>query len=163
MVGYEIRAATAADGQFLAEMAVEAANWRPNAHRPRNEVLADPIYAGYLAGWPRPADRGVIAVGSDGEFVGACWYRLFNQSAPGQAFVATGVPELIVGVKPLWRAQGVGRALIQALCRIAAGEGRARIALSVERENYAVALYRSEGFVTVDSSDARDTMVKHLR
>lgn len=163
MVGFTLRSAVAADGRFLADMAVEAGNWRPNSHRPRTQLLADPIYLGYVTGWQRPADRGIIAVDEDGEPVGAAWYRLFNQDTPGQAYIATGVPELIVGVKPLWRAQGVGRALIQALCRVAAAEGRARIALSVDRDNYALALYRSEGFTTVHSGESRDTMVKHLR
>lgn len=163
MAATTLRPATAADGQFLAEMAVEAANWRPNAHRPRNEVLSDPVYSGYVAGWPRPADRGVIAETDDGEAIGAAWYRQFNRGAPGQAFVGTGVPELIVGVRSIWRSQGVGRELIRELCRVARAEGLARIALSVDRENFAVGLYRSEGFATVGSAGARDTMVKHLR
>ena len=41
----------------------EAAVWRPDKPTPTGEqVLADPRYAMYLAGWPRPGDHGLVAV-----------------------------------------------------------------------------------------------------
>ena len=82
---------------------------------------------------------------------------------PGSAYVGTGVPELIIGVRPIWRAHGVGRALLQRLCEHARAAGYARISLSVERGNFASTLYRSEGFAVVRSGIGRDTMVKRLR
>jgi ribosomal protein S18 acetylase RimI-like enzyme len=73
------------------------------------------------------------------------------------------VPELIIGVKPMWRAQGVGRALLRELTAAARAEGFARLALSVEHGNFALELYRSEGFGVVASTPTRDTMVRALR
>ena len=72
------------------------------------------------------------------------------------------MPELIIGVRPLWRAQGVGRALMRSLTDAARTAGFARIALSVEHGNFAHALYRSEGFAVVDTRGGRDTMVRVL-
>jgi GNAT superfamily N-acetyltransferase len=94
--------------------------------------------------------------------VGAAWYRLFGADTPAHGFVAAGVPELIIGVRPLWRAQGVGRSLIRALTDAARTAGFARITLSVEHGNFAHLLYRSEGFAVVDSRNGRDTMVRVL-
>ena len=88
---------------------------------------------------------------------------MLPRSDPGFAYVGTGVPELIIGVKPIWRAHGVGRALLQRLCEHARSEGFARISLSVERENFASTLYRSEGFAVTQRGTGRDTMVKRLR
>jgi ribosomal protein S18 acetylase RimI-like enzyme len=65
-------------------------------------------------------------------------------------------------VRPLWRAHGTGRALLQRLVDHARGQGYARISLSVERDNYAVSLYRSEGFAVVRKGMGRDVMVKRL-
>ena len=65
MADYSIRPAISSDGAFLADMVVEAANWRAGATRPKPTVFADPIYRGYIAGWQRPADAGFVAV--DGE------------------------------------------------------------------------------------------------
>ena len=163
MPAFTLRAARPSDGAFLADMVVEAATWRPGVARPRHEVLASPEYQRYLIGWMRPRDAGVIAETPAGEAVGAAWYRVLPRSEPGFAYVGTGVPELIIGVRPLWRSHGVGRRLLQRLCEHAREAGFARISLSVERGNYAVALYRSVGFAVVRSGIGRDAMGKRLR
>ena len=72
------------------------------------------------------------------------------------------MPELIIGVRPVWRAHGTGRALLQRLVDHARVQGFARISLSVERDNYALYLYRSEGFAVVRKGMGRDVMVKRL-
>jgi GNAT superfamily N-acetyltransferase len=162
MADFTVRPAIPSDGTFLADMVVEAANWRAGFTRPRPTVLGDPIYRGYIAGWQRPADQGVVAVDAEGRPVGAAWYRLFASDAPTHGFVATGVPELIIGVRPLWRAQGIGRALMRSLTDAARSAGFARLALSVEHGNFAHLLYRSEGFTVVESAHGRDTMVRGL-
>ncbi|MFC8682946.1 GNAT family N-acetyltransferase [Microbacterium ureisolvens] len=160
---FRIRPATSADGAFLGDMVVEAANWRQGGARPRHEVIAGAEHGRYVAGWLRPGDAGFIAEDANGEPVGAAWYRMLPRSDPGFAYVGTGVPELIIGVRPIWRAHGVGRALLQRLCEHAAAQGFARISLSVERGNFAATLYRSEGFAVTQSGAGRDTMVKRLR
>ena len=140
-----------------------AANWRAGVTRPRPTVLADPAYRGYIAGWQRPSDHGVVALDLDGRPVGAAWYRLFGADARAHGFIGTGVPELIIGVRPLWRSQGVGRSLLQSLADAARAAGFARLTLSVEHGNFAEALYRSEGFAVVGGGAGRDTMVRRLR
>lgn len=156
-----MRPAVQADGVFLGDMVVEAANWRPGAARPRHEILAHPDHSRYLSGWMRPGDVGFVAV-AGAEAIGAAWYRTMPRTDPGFGYVGTGVPELIIGVKPLWRSHGVGRALLRRLCDEARAEGRARISLSVERGNFAQVLYRSEGFAVTRGGIGRDTMVKRL-
>lgn len=157
-----IRPAVRGDGAFLADMVVEAANWRPGAARPRFEVLESADHGRYIAGWMRPGDAGFVALDEQDEPVGAAWYRVLPRSEPGLGYVATGVPELVIGVRPIWRAQGVGRMLLRRLVAQARDAGHGRLSLSVERDNFAAALYRSEGFVVVDASETRDTMVLRL-
>lgn len=163
MEGVSLRPAVPADGRFLADMVVEAANWRPDRTRPRVSILTDPVYRSYVSGWQRPADRGIVAVDPEGEPVGAAWYRLFPSDAPVHGHVSRGVPELIIGVRPMWRAQGVGRALLRRLVAEANAAGFARISLSVEHGNFAHDLYRSEGFEFVADTGDRDTMVRVVR
>jgi len=160
---FTVRPATAADGAFLADMLVEAANWRGGRARPRHEIIASDEHSRYITGWMRPGDMGYIAVDLNGEAIGAAWYRLLPRSDPGYGYVGTGVPELIIGVRSIWRAHGVGRTLLQRLCEHAAAAGHGRISLSVERGNFASTLYRGEGFAVTQSGIGRDTMVKRLR
>lgn len=158
-----IRLAGQADGGFLADMLVEAANWHSDRVRPRVEVLADPVARHYLHGWQRPADGGVLALDAQGDSIGACWFRVLPEQEAGYGWVAVGVPELTLGVRPIWRAQGVGRSLLRAACVLAQQRGHQRISLSVERANFAQRLYITEGFGTVASGKDSDTMVKLLR
>lgn len=160
---FRVRPATQADGAFLADMIVEAANWRQDGARPRHDIIAHPDHSRYVSGWMRPGDAGFVAIDGNGEAVGAAWYRMLPRTDPGFGYVGTGVPELIIGVRPIWRAHGVGRALLQHLCAHARTQGFARISLSVERGNFASSLYRSEGFAVTTPGIGRDTMVKRLR
>lgn len=156
---FTLRPAVQSDGSFLGDMVVEAANWRGSAPRARHEILTAPEHRRYIAGWMRPADAGFVGEDADGIPVGAAWYRMLPPSEPGFGFVETAVPELIIGVQPIWRARGVGRSLLRTLIAHAHAHGHRRLSLSVERDNFAKTLYRSEGFVVVESTDDRDTMV----
>lgn len=163
MASFRVRSATQADGVFLGDMVVEAANWAQGGVRPKHEILASPEHVRYVTGWKRPADAGFIAYDESGEPIGAAWYRLMPRSDPGFGYVGTGVPELIIGVRPIWRAHGVGRSLLRSLSQHALADGYARLSLSVERGNFATTLYRSEGFALTQAGIGRDTMVKRLR
>lgn len=158
--GFSLRRAAQTDALFLGDMLVEAANWRAGGVRPRHEVLNSKEHRRYLAGWKRMSDDGLVAIGEGDALVGAAWYRVLPQNDPGFGFVAVAVPELIIGVHPLWRARGVGRELLRGIVRLAATQGHARISLSVERDNFARNLYRSEGFVVVREGASRDTMAR---
>lgn len=158
--GIALRRAAQTDAKFLGDMLVEAANWRAGGVRPRHEVLTSPEHRRYLAGWKRLSDDGLVATGGDGVSVGAAWYRVLPQDAPGFGFVGAAVPELIIGVHPLWRARGVGRSLLRGIVQLAGAEGHARISLSVERDNFARNLYRAEGFTVVGEGATRDTMAR---
>jgi GNAT superfamily N-acetyltransferase len=162
MATFSVRPAGQADGAFLGDMVVEAANWRPGAARPKHQVLTSPEHSRYVSGWKRPSDAGFVALDAAGAPIGAAWYRVLPRSDPGFGYVGTGVPELIIGVRPIWRAHGVGRTLLQALTEQARSDGYARLSLSIERGNFAVSLYRSEGFAVTQSGMGRDTMVKRL-
>lgn len=160
---WSIRPATAEDGEFLADMLVEAVNWSPEwKPKSRRRVLSDLRTTHYVAGWPRETDLGVIAEAGS-EPAGAAWVRFFPADDPAYGFVGPDVPELTIGVAAAWRGRGVGRTLLRAIAASAAEAGIGRISLSVERKNFARGLYLSEGFAVVDASDPQsDTMVKSL-
>jgi selenocysteine lyase/cysteine desulfurase/GNAT superfamily N-acetyltransferase len=157
---WSIRAAAVEDAGFLSEMLAEAAQWRPSGSKP--DVLARPELARYVAGWGRPGDLGVVAVGPDGDLAAAAWLRRFTAAEPGYGFVAEDVPELAIAVHPAWRGNGLARPLLRAVEEAARAAGVHAISLSVARANPVIALYRSEGYQTVTYQAADDTMVKRL-
>ena len=138
----------------------EAAVWRPDKPTPTGQqALADPRYAMYLTGWPRPGDFGLVAE-QDGP-VGAAWYRTFTKAEHGHGFIAEDVPELAIAVVASRRHQGIGRRLLVDLVDASVAQGYAAISLSVDEGNPARALYESTGFVVTERHGRTSTMVRH--
>lgn len=137
----------------------EAAVWRPDKPTPSgDQVLADPRYAMYLAGWQRPGDFGLIAE-QEGP-IGAAWYRTFTESAHGYGFIANDVPELSIAVVASRRREGIGRRLIVDLIEASVAQGFVAISLSVAEGNPARDLYESVGFVHVGTYGSTWTMIR---
>jgi GNAT superfamily N-acetyltransferase len=153
------RPADAGDLVFLATMLGESAVWRPDKPTPTGEqVLADPRYAMYLAGWPEPGDFGLVAE-SDGP-VGAAWYRTFTTARHGHGFVAEDVPELAIAVVASRRHEGIGRRLLVELIDASVDQGHPALSLKVSRDNPARALYESVGFQPVEPDGSSGIMIR---
>jgi ribosomal protein S18 acetylase RimI-like enzyme len=154
------RPAGTEDFTFLATMLGEAAVWRPDKPTPTAEqVMADPRYARYLAGWPRQGDYGLVAEHHGP--VGAAWYRTYTEADPGYGFVAEDVPELSIAVIASRRHEGIGRRLLIDLIETSVAQGCRALSLSVAEDNPARGLYESAGFVLVEKHGHSCTMVRH--
>lgn len=162
LVVVALRPAGPVDAAFLTEMLVAAAFWRPDGPTGTvDEVMAEPQFAHYIAGWPRPGDSGVIAE-EDGRPVGAAWLRFFPDSDPGFGFVDAATPELSIGLMQQWRGQGIGTRLLDALLAQARGDGVTMVSLSVEKNNAAGRLYERAGFQTVGAVGGSVTLLLQL-
>ena len=154
------RPAAAEDFTFLATMLGEAAVWRPNNPTPTaDQVLADPRYAMYIAGWPRQGDYGLVAE-QDGP-LGAAWFRTYTEVSHGYGFISEDVPELSIAVVVSRRHEGIGRRLLIDLINASIAQGCPALSLSVNSDNPARGLYESVGFVPVEKHGSSWTMVRH--
>ncbi len=154
------RSAGPEDFSFLATMLGEAAVWRPDKPTPTaDQVLANPRYSMYLAGWPRPGDYGLIA--EHDAPLGAAWYRTYSEASHGIGFVAEEIPELSIAVTASRRLAGIGRRLLVDLIDASDSQGYEALSLSVREANPARRLYESVGFVPVETHGSSWTMVRY--
>ncbi len=157
---FEVRAVTPADLPFLWDMAWEATAVSAEMRAlGREAAFAIPSVRKYLDGWGRPGDAGAIAVDGDGRPLGAAWYRLLPPDNAGYGFIAADIPELSIGVREDARGRGVGRALLDALLKMARGQGYRALSLSVDRQNPACRLYARAGFRDAGVSGEEDSSV----
>jgi ribosomal protein S18 acetylase RimI-like enzyme len=158
-----LRDARPEDAEFLTAMLLEAANWNPDRRAfTIDELPANPALIHYVAGWPRPGDDGIVAIGEHNEPVGAAWLRRFRADDPGYGFVDEDTPELSVGVAPQYRGRGIGRALCTAVLDQARDMGVRQVSLSVEKANRAITLYGGLGFVEYADHGDAVTMLRRL-
>lgn len=160
-VEVDCRPAEVEDLPFLATMLGEAAVWRPDKPTPSaDEVMADPRYAMYLAGWPRPGDFGLVA--DRDAPVGAAWYRTYTEADHGYGFVGAAIPELSIAVVASHRHEGIGRRLLLGLIGAGRTQGYPALSLSVSEANPARRLYESVGFEPVELNGTSWTMIRRL-
>ena len=151
-----LREAQHSDVPFLREMLFEAVFWRASANRPSfEEGLAYPDVSKSLADWgERDGDTGVVAT-VDSIAVGAAWYRYWTDDNFINGYIDETTPALVIGVHGDYRHQGIGRTMIEWLIDRASKQAIPRISLSVSKDNYALDLYRQQGFLEyADNGDA---------
>lgn len=159
MPGIQIRPVGPNDLDFLREMLVEAAFWRPETPAPDvTTALTRPDLSYLLSDWGRPGDAGSIAEADDAS-IGAAWYRLWTEAQHSYGFVDPATPELGIGVVALHRGCGVGTALLQTLLQTARDAQICRVSLSVEIDNPALRLYERVGFKRLERVEGAWTMV----
>jgi ribosomal protein S18 acetylase RimI-like enzyme len=157
-----IRRATPDDVPFLEEMLFEAFHWNPEAVRtPIESLRADPEFRKLLAGWGRTGDTALIGE-SQGQRIGAAWYRLWSHDCHSYGYVAADTPELGIAVRSVSRTQGVGRSLLRALIHSARGAGIRSLSLSVDPDNFACQLYEAEGFRRIGEAGTSWTLILEL-
>ena len=126
---------------------------------PDRSILARPELALYYEGFgARPADQALVAA-VDGRVIGAAWSRIMND----YGHVDDETPSLAMALYREYRGQGIGTRLLKALLAELAGRGFRRVSLSVQKENYAVRLYRAVGFRTIRETEEEYIMVCDLQ
>ena len=158
-----LREAQPSDLPFLREMLYEAVFWRASTNKPSFETgLAYPDVSKALAGWgARAGDLAVSATTGVAPF-GAAWYRFWTDDHSLIGYIDATTPVLGIGVLRDHRQQGVGTRLIEWVIDYAARHAIPRISLSVSKDNYAIKLYRRQGFVEYADRGDAFTMVRHI-
>jgi ribosomal protein S18 acetylase RimI-like enzyme len=162
MTALSILPITDGDLPFVREMLYEAAFWRDTANAPPiDEALRQPGLAGYIEGWGRPGDAGLIArVG--GAAAGAVWVRRSHDDEHGYGYIDELTPELSIAVAKDYRRCGIGRCLMTALLVELRFQAVTQVSLSVEDDNSAYMLYESLGFARREAANGATTMTLTL-
>ncbi len=104
-----------------------------------------------------PDDRCLVAE-CDGMVVGAVWTRVMND----YGHIADGVPSLAMSLYKEYRNKGIGTKLLEQMLRLLRKEGYQQVSLSVQKENYAVRMYRKVGFEVLKETEEEYIMVCSL-
>jgi GNAT superfamily N-acetyltransferase len=135
-----LRAATAADGAFVVEMARHACiieDW----------PLPDPDDDEVLSMLPPAGEVPIIAEDPTGLPLGATW-TWHNDPPLRRDATGESVPELCIGVAPGWRGAGIGGVLLDALFARCA-QTMDVMCTNVHVRNPAQRLYQRKGFTMV--------------
>ena len=94
----------------------------------------------------------------DGNIVGAIWARIMND----YGHIDENTPSLAMSVLKAYRGMGIGTLLLTQMLLAEKAAGYAKLSLSVQKDNYAVKLYRKAGFTTICETDEEYIMIVDL-
>ena len=125
---------------------------------PPQSIITSPELQVYVAGFGNSEhDRALIAE-IHGNVVGAIWARIMND----YGHIDEDTPSLAMSVLKAYRGVGIGTLLLEQMLLAERAAGYAKISLSVQKNNYAVKMYKKAGFIVVDENKEEYIMIANL-
>lgn len=106
----------------------------------------------------KPDDRCLIAE-ADEKIVGAVWVRIMED----YGHIDDETPSFAISLYREYRGHGIGTALMVKMLELLRESGYKKASLAVQKENYAVKMYKKVGFEVVGENAEEYIMVCNLR
>lgn len=153
-----IRPIRAEELPLLTEFLYEAIYQRDGSRLLPRTVIQNPSLWIYIGEFGSREDDHCLVAETDGLIVGAVWVRCVR----AHGYVDDATPELAVSVYPSFRAKGIGSRLMREMLRFLHDTDYMRVSLAVQKDNYAVEMYRKLGFGIVRENAEDYVMVCNL-
>ena len=105
----------------------------------------------------KTGDHCLLAI-EDDKPVGAVWSRIMND----YGHIDDETPSLAISLYKEYRHKGIGTKLMKKMLKLLKQDGYSRVSLAVQKDNYAVKMYKDLGFETVKENDLEYIMVNKL-
>lgn len=143
---------------LLCEFIYEAIFQPDTTHLAPRTIIKNPDVWKYIDKFGSKKDDHCLVAEDDGYIVGAVWVRCIN----AYGHVDDETPELAISIYPEYRKHGIGTELMTAMLIKLKDLGYLRTSLAVQKDNYAVRMYRQVGFEIVDENDQEYIMICKL-
>ena len=152
-MSYSIREMRKEEYSLLSDFLYEAIYIPAGTAAPPKSVITCPELQIYIADFGSSKHDKALIAEIDGNIVGAIWARIMND----YGHIDENTPSLAMSVL-----KGIGTSLLTQMLSTEKAAGYAKISLSVQKDNYAVKLYRKVGFTTVCETDEEYIMIVDL-
>ncbi len=145
--------------ELLKDFLYEAIFIPEGVEPPDRSIILRPELAVYYQDFGQgPADHCLVA-DVNGSAVGAVWTRRMND----YGHIDAETPSFAIALHKEYRGKGIGTALMKEMLKLLKKQGYNRASLAVQKNNYAVQMYRAVGFETVKETEEEYIMVCDLR
>ena len=125
------------------------------------EVIEEPELSVFINNWGQPDDFCLVAEVDD-KIVGAVWTRILAGDIKGFGNIDDKTPEFAISLHKECRNKGIGTALMKQMLQKLKARGYKQTSLAVQKENYAVRMYKNVGFEIVAELEEEYLMVHNL-
>lgn len=122
---------------------------------PPKEIINAPELQVYVQDFGTQKDDICFVAEVEGKIVGAVWVRIMDD----YGHVEEGVPSFAISLYKEYRGLGIGTMMMKQMLAELKVRGYQKTSLAVQKENYAVKMYKNVGFEIVDENDEEYIMV----
>lgn len=146
---YMIREICESEYGMLKDFLYEAIFVPEGVAAPPREVLELPELQVYISDFgKKDGDAGLVAE-VDGKIIGAVWGRIMDD----YGHIDDDTPSLAISLYEEYRNLGIGTAMMKEMLRLLGKQGYKQTSLAVQKDNYAVKMYKDVGFEIVAEND----------
>ncbi len=125
---------------------------------PPMEIINRPELQVYVEEFGRRRGDICFVSETDGKITGAVWVRIMND----YGHVDDETPSFAISLLKEYRGQGIGTELMKRMLDELKASGYKQASLAVQKQNYAVKMYKKVGFMIVDENEEEYIMVCRL-
>lgn len=157
-MNYTIRKMQDEENEILSNFLYEAIYIPEGVQVPPKSIIKEPELQVYILDFGKKKDDICFLAETDGKVIGAVWVRVMND----YGHIEDGVPSFAISLYKEYRGHGIGTELMKKMLCELKQRGYKKTSLVVQKENYAVKMYKNVGFEIVDENAEEYIMVCQL-
>lgn len=126
--------------------------------KPSREIINNEELQVYVKDFGNYKDDNCIVAELNNKIVGACWTRIMND----YGHIDDNTPSFAISLYEEYRGKGIGTKLMETMLKLLKDKGYKRTSLAVQKDNYAVKMYKKVGFKIIDENEQEYIMICDL-
>ncbi len=154
-INYKIRAIKNNEYELLNDFLYEAIFIPAGVQAPPKSIINAPELQVYVKDFGKFKDDHCFVAEVKGNVIGAVWVRIMDD----YGHIEEGVPSFAISLYKDYRGQGIGTELMYKMLALLRDKGYKKASLAVQKENYAVNMYKKVGFEIIDENKEEYIMI----
>lgn len=155
---YIIRKIRKNEYKLLDDFLYEAIFIPKGEEKPPKEIIKNEELQVYIKDFGFNKDDNCLVAEYDNKIVGACWTRIMND----YGHIDNETPSFAISLYEDYRGKGIGTELMIKMLDLLKQKGYKQASLAVQKENYAVKMYKKVGFKIIDENSEEYIMICKL-
>lgn len=157
-MNYIIRAMKKSEYKLLDDFLYEAVFIPDGIEPPSKSIIYSPEMQVYIEHFGEQKDDMGMVAEMDGNVVGAVWVRIMND----YGHIDDETPSFAISLYKEYRGLGIGTAMMRTMLALLKDKGYKCASLAVQKDNYAVNMYKKCGFTIVNENEEEYIMINWI-
>lgn len=155
---YKIRKIEKNEYELLNIFLYEAIFIPKGMEKPPEDIIKNKELQVYVEDFGTNKDDNCLVAEYKNKIIGACWTRIMND----YGHIDNETPSFAISLYEEYRGKGIGTDLMLKMLELLKQKGYKKASLAVQKENYAVKMYKKVGFEIIDENDEEYIMICKL-